>query len=314
MDYFSLINIPVEIISFESGLSLHQDLSGELEADFVDSVKQFGILRPPLVRQRLAGGYEVVCGARRLKAARDIRNQAATSCLLLKTGLETSDLLLLIIEDQKLSGPLSVIEKARYWQLCRQMLDKQHLHNLLSAALGSRGYLERLLPLLGLEQPIRNDIHNGLISDHTGRELLSLNAPDRMALHQLFRKLVLNHNKQRRVIEMSHIIASQQECTFAELFSTWYPEYIDDSPIANPPQMTHLLLQDLAKRSAPMSFEAERRFTEQIAGLNLPPQCSLSHSKGFEQDTVTLSIDFGNFRKFILKWKEIQVYFSNEKA
>ncbi len=125
MDYFRIKNIPIKTISNESRLSLHQDLNGEPEADFIDSVKQFGILRPPLVQQRIDGGYDVICGAKRLSAARDILDQPAINCLLLGTGLEVTDLLLLIIEDQKLSGPLSPIEKARYCLLCRQMLDKQ---------------------------------------------------------------------------------------------------------------------------------------------------------------------------------------------
>ncbi len=78
--------------------------------------------------------------------------------------------------------------------------------------------------------------------------------------------------------------------------------------------MIHNFLQDLGKRSAPMSTEAEKLFSEQIAGLDLPPNCSLAHSKAFEQDRVTLSIDFRNFETFMLKWKEIQIYFSSDKA
>ncbi len=314
MGSLRLQNIPTKAVSDGGRWSLHQDLDRDPGGDFVESVKRFGIIRPVLVQEG-NDGYEVVCGIKRLRAAREILDQPAIDCLVINNGPEISDLLRLIIEDQKLSSPLSPIEKARCCLLCRQLLDAKSCHRLLSSALaGNQGNPDRLIPLLGLEQPIRSDIHRGAISEQTARELLSLKAPDRLVLHRLFRKLSPNHNKQRRIIEMSHIIAAQKEFSFVELFSTSYPEYIDDRPADNPPQMIHNLLQDLGRRSAPMSTEAEKRFSERIAALDLPPYCSVSHSKGFEQDNVTLNVHFSTFEAFDLKWQEIKRYFSDDKA
>ncbi|MBE0585067.1 MAG: ParB/RepB/Spo0J family partition protein, partial [Desulfofustis sp.] len=109
MGSLRLKNIPTKALRAEGRWSLHQDLDRDSEADFFESVKQFGIIRPVLVQEE-KDGYEVVCGIKRLRAARDILAQAAIDCLVIPAGLEVPDLLRLIIEDQKLSGPLSPIE------------------------------------------------------------------------------------------------------------------------------------------------------------------------------------------------------------
>ena len=308
MESFILQSIQVRTLSSEKRWSLHQDLAQDLEPDFIESVKLFGIIHPPLVQEQENGVFEVICGVKRLRASIDILQQTAIDCLVLEPSLPASDVLLLVIEEQKLSGSLSPIEKARAGLLCLQILENDKARQIASTVLGSKGHLERLGKLLDLEQPILKAIHAGRISEQTGRELLSLSITDRLLLQRLFERFTLNHNKQRRIIDMGRIINARNKCTFIELFSTWYPEYINDEPMANLPQATNHLLQDLGKRSSPMLTESENQFKNQLAALGLPPSCSLSHSKAFEQDKITLNVTFANVEEFVVKWSEIKNY------
>jgi len=309
MKYFQLLNIQTSLLNKSTTWSLHQDLSHDPDPEFVSSVKQFGILRPPLVQMLANGEYQLVCGAMRLWAATEILGRTSVDCLVFDHSLPATDLLALIIEDQKLSGPLTPIEKARAGLLCRQMLGRDSGKLMVSSGLGSKGMITRLIELLDLEKPIRNTIHAGRISEQTGRELLLLAAGDRLLLHRLFQKLQLNHNKQKRVIDLGRIVITQNRSTFEEFFSTQYPEHVNDTVIANLPQATNHLLQDLTRRSTPLLTESAKLFDNQVARLDLPHFCSLSHSKSFEQDKINLNIEFENYGDFIRKWSEIKSYF-----
>jgi hypothetical protein len=53
-------------------------------------------------------------------------------------------------------------------------------------------------------------------------------------------------------------------------------------------------------------MRAEERFYERLKMMNLPAHCRLTHSPYFEQDTVTLEIDFFRFEDFENRWEEIK--------
>jgi ParB-like chromosome segregation protein Spo0J len=309
MENFQLLNLLTGAINTSTPWSLHQDLSREPDPDFVSSVKQFGIIRPPLVQILANGEYQLVCGAMRLWAVTEMLGRTRIDCLVLDHSFSAPDLLALIIEDQKLSGSLSPIEKARAGLLCKQMLGSDGDKLIVSSGLGSTGMINRLIKLLDLEKPIRNTIHAGRISEQTGRELQALTAGDRLLLHRLFQKLQLNHNKQKRIIDLGRIVTTQNRSTFKEFFSTQYPELLDDTVIDNLPQTTNHLLQDLTRRSSPLLNESAELFDNQVARLDLPHFCSLAHSKSFEQDKINLNIEFENLDAFIRKWSKIKNYF-----
>ena len=82
------------------------------------------------------------------------------------------ELLAVLIEDQLLDGPLSVIMSARLVRLMETLITKELRISLLNDyQLSSYGQLQRLLPLLSLEEELRNALHNGLISDKVGPSL-----------------------------------------------------------------------------------------------------------------------------------------------
>lgn len=297
------------LLTLERGkYSLHQDLSRELPVDFITSIKRFGVLHPPLVSKNNKG-YTVVCGCRRIQALSEIGGITAVACRVIEQS-GPSDLLAVILEDQQLYGPLSVIMITRFYKLVDSLVPKSSGKKLFGQFnIGSYDHIRRYLPLLKLEQPIIDDIHLGRISDKVALFLCSITPQDRIFLCNLFRRLSLNKNRQRRLLEMARIIIAQRGGTYRTLFEKEYPDVLDTHDQSNIPQRVAQLFRVLHEASHPLSCEAEQNFKIMTANLNLPARCTLSHSHSFETDSVTLSIDFETFNQMVESWARIKHHF-----
>jgi hypothetical protein len=250
----------------------------------------------------------IVCGSRRVRILREISAGVEIGCLLVDSDLHTSDLLQLIVTDQLAGGPLTAIETARFIRLCKTWSPEQ-AEKIIESATGVSGddRCAKYLALLDLEQPVKEAVHVGLISFQVASTLSSMTQSERLFLTDLFARLSLNKNKQRRLIDLAQIIAAADKCSLETLLAGDYPE-LNQPRLDNIPQATNRLLQDLYERSHPLSSAAQKQFLKQSAALDLPRNCSLSHSPAFEQEWVRLSIEFGRFNEFLKSWEKIKVY------
>jgi ParB/RepB/Spo0J family partition protein len=287
--------------------SLHQDLSEVLDPNFVDSIRKFGLLHPPIIRKS-SDSYELICGARRVEAVKRIAEQQDIHCLVLDQSISEVEILLLVTEEQHLHAPLTPIESARLITLCSQFCAHSETASILIySKTNTRNEFQRnkIVKLLELEEPIRTNIHTGVISLKTAFALAEMSRSDRLTLYDIFIKLALNSNKQRRIIDLCMIIATSQQYSISEFLSVTYPE-LQQKTIDNVPQSVNRLLHDLYKCSHPLSSHVEKQFAEKIKKLRLPQSCSLSHSPAFEQDSVTLGIEFKTIDELTRIWPKIK--------
>jgi hypothetical protein len=255
-----------------------------------------------------AGTFEIISGARRMRILREIGAGAEIGSLLIAGDLKTSDLLQLLVTEQLTGGLLTAIETARFIKLCKTWCPKQ-AGKIIQSATGISGNSRwaQYLTLLDLEPAVKEAVHRGLISPHIASSLSSMPQSDRLFLTDLFAKLSLNKNKQRRLIDLAQIVAAADNCSLQTLLTRDYPE-LKQPRLDNIPQTTSRLLQDLYERSHPLSSAAQKQFLRQSAALDLPRNCSLSHSPAFEQEWVRLSIEFGQFDDFVNIWEKIKVH------
>ena len=88
--------------------------------ELAESIRQYGVLQPLTVR-RLAGGYELVAGERRLRAAR-LAGLSGVTCLLADEGEDSSGMLALVENLQR--RDLDYIEEAEGLQ---KLMQQYHL-------------------------------------------------------------------------------------------------------------------------------------------------------------------------------------------
>lgn len=298
--------LPINSILQKRQWSLHQDIASESDDQLIGSIGRLGLLRPPIVRLG-QDGYELICGVRRLDALRRLSHPPSSiGCSVLSEQAQPEDILFLVAEDQIQTGPLSPIEAARFINLVNEQC-KQPNQELLNLAITTTSTTQRnrLLSLLKLEEPVRTSIHHGKISIKTGLNFFSLPTSERLFIHDLFIRLSLNANKQRRFLELMQIITGVEGCTVVNFITNHFPELCKE-PIGNIPQQTTYLMKRLYEHSHPGISLAKEEFVKRVAKMNLPKNCRVSPSPAFEKDRVTLEVDFDDFRAFSEAWQKMK--------
>jgi ParB family chromosome partitioning protein len=153
----------------------------------VESVRQYGLLQPILVRpvSGLPDAYEIVAGERRWRAAQ--KAQLHEVPVVIRT-LDDLDTLQLALVENLQRADLSPVDEAQGYR--RLMADFNQTHEEIAHTMGrSRPHIVNTLRLLDLPESIRDMIRNGEITAGHGRQLLTFPDPEAMAARVVSEKL-----------------------------------------------------------------------------------------------------------------------------
>ena len=138
------------------------------------SIRAQGILQPLLVRPDGDGGYELVAGERRLRAARLAGLREVP--IVVREVSDRESLELALIENIQ-RDDLSPLEEAAAYQ--RLLDDFGHTQEEIAARVGkSRPAIANALRLLRLPEPIKRELARGRLTAGHARVLLSLDTAD----------------------------------------------------------------------------------------------------------------------------------------
>ena len=153
----------------------------------VDSVKQYGLLQPVLVRP-VSGEpdrYEIVAGERRWRAAQ--KAQLHEVPVVIRT-LDDLDALQLALVENLQRADLSPVDEAQGYR--RLMADFNQTHEEIAHTMGrSRPHIVNTLRLLDLPEGVRDMIRSGEITAGHGRQLLTFPDSEAMAARVVSEKL-----------------------------------------------------------------------------------------------------------------------------
>lgn len=145
-------------------------------AELADSISQHGILQPLLVRPFLDGGYQIVAGERRFRAA---RMAGLTEVPVVIRDLSDSETMQLALIENLQREDLTPVEEARGY---KQLMDNYNLkqEDIARVVGKSRPAIANSLRLLSLPDDILELISEGKLSAGHGRTLLSFKNPVEM--------------------------------------------------------------------------------------------------------------------------------------
>ena len=142
----------------------------EAMAELVASIKEIGILQPPVVRQTSPGRYELIMGERRFRAAK-LAGLRSIPVIIRQTP-DNELLREAIIENIHRSQLNPLEEAAAYTQLLQ---DFNCTHDELAQKLGrSRPLISNTMRLLNLPASVQSRVASGIISAGHARALLGL--------------------------------------------------------------------------------------------------------------------------------------------
>jgi len=168
----------------------------EAMAELVASIKEIGILQPPVVRQTSPGRYELVMGERRFRAAK-LAGLRSIPVIIRQTP-DNELLREAIIENIHRSQLNPLEEAAAYTQLLQ---DFNCTHDELAHKLGrSRPLISNTMRLLNLPASVQSRVASGVISAGHARALLGLS--NEAQIDQLAKRIVAEGLSVRAVEEI----------------------------------------------------------------------------------------------------------------
>lgn len=160
------------------------------------SIKEVGILQPPVVREVSGGRYELIMGERRYRAAKAVGLK--TIPVIIRQTPDNELLREALIENIHRSQLNPLEEGAAYAQL---LSDFNCTHEELATKLGrSRPHLSNTMRLLSLPPTVQNRVALGIISAGHARALLGLT--DATEIEKLANRIVAENLSVRSVEEI----------------------------------------------------------------------------------------------------------------
>ena len=175
-DIRSLRHVPIELL-FANPNNPRKTFAEEDLESLAASLKQRGLLQPLVVRPRVVGGYEIVAGERRWRAAQ--RAGLHELPVLIRELDDKTTLEIALIENIQ-RADLNALEEARAY---RQLIEQYgHTQQALADAVGkSRSHVANTMRLLTLPEETLKKIEDGRITAGHARTLIVSTAPDALA-------------------------------------------------------------------------------------------------------------------------------------
>jgi ParB family chromosome partitioning protein len=171
----TLAEVPIDSIS-PNPRQPRQAFDEESLAELTHSIKEVGLLQPPVVRQTGANRYELVMGERRWRAC--LAAGFATMPVIIKQTGDDALLLDALLENLHRSQLNPLEEGAAYDQLLK---DFGCTHEELASRIGrSRPQISNTIRLLKLPASVQRKVAAGVLSAGHARAILGLIDPDAM--------------------------------------------------------------------------------------------------------------------------------------
>lgn len=182
----------------------HMDKESLME--LAESIKAQGVMQPVLVRPVSAGGYEIIAGERRWRAAQ-IAGLSEVPALIREVPDEAALAMALIENIQREN--LNPLEEAMGIQ--RLIKEFGMTHQAASQALGSsRSAVSNLLRLLNLPGPVQELLMQGKIDMGHGRALLSLPAAKQIETANIVARKQLSVRETERLVHRAERTIAKQ--------------------------------------------------------------------------------------------------------
>jgi ParB family chromosome partitioning protein len=155
----------------------------EATSGLASSIRQQGLLQPVVVRPRVAGGYELIAGERRWRAAREA---GITELPALVRDADDRDTLLLALVENVAREQLSPVEEARAYAALVDEFDLS-LADLAERVGRSKSSVSNRLRLLELPEEVLWMVARGDLTEGHARAVLAL--PDHDARKKLAKRI-----------------------------------------------------------------------------------------------------------------------------
>ncbi|MBW2328389.1 MAG: hypothetical protein JRF04_02025 [Deltaproteobacteria bacterium] len=272
-----------------------------------ESIDTFGILHPPLLLELDTNNYIVLSGRKRIQISAEEVDSLITaiviSCRYINKPLVIFSTLL---QHRLIGSPLGIIEQSIFFKKAMACLPTEEIIRFLPMM----GYKEKLhiprdiISLLELHPSAQLGLHKGVLSLRAGKKLLLFPSEDQRVLAELINELQLGGSKQQKLINLVLELTKRSRISTDELLYRWREKEKDKQH--NGPQKVTSLLSWLQRKCSPRSVAEEDNFKKFSRQFELPAGVRISHTLSFEDERVTLSVEFSSRKILEKQWPQIR--------
>ncbi len=260
----------------------------------IESIREVGLINPPIVRENSSGRMEIVAGYRRIETLKSL-GRPEIPCRILHAATSRLECVLLNLYDNLAIRTFNDVEKSMILNRLRRFVPQEELLERYMPLLNLRPRLSLLTyysALEDLETCVKAGIAQKSLSPQTVRALQVKHHDVRMVMMEWISMLSFNFNQQKQFIEYTEDICIRDRIDV--------PDLLQDAPLAkivleqdmNPPQKAKLVLEYLRNRRFPRLSRAEKFFQNRVSRIKLPKGVNIRHPPHFEGSDYHLEIAF----------------------
>ncbi len=289
---------------FQDILLRHIDLQDHPFTGFVPaefdilkaSLSEVGLLSPPWLRRRADGLWQVVAGLKRLQAALALNWQKVLAFTLADNSPD-SLCLLISLYDNACRRSLSPLEQAHYAARLLAHYDRSTVIQRFLPLLGlpaAAVYLDRLLALASLEEPLQLLVQQGRLALPAAARLAAWQPQDRLAAVPFFQLLPLSQSKQEELLAGLALLARREGGNPRDFLIREEFQRLLGNPALNPQDKAQAVRRQLRLWLQPRLSAAEASFTSLLKrlGLKQHPRRRLYPPPAFEGPDFYLELAF----------------------
>lgn len=299
--------VPIPAIDLRDTTYLLSPAAESPDAALRESIRAHGILFPPLLLETQPDHFIIVSGRKRILAAVEVTKTDTLPCLVVPAGSSALSIYALFLEHALIGGRLTAAQQTAFFagMLCSCSIEEALP---LFEKLGhppNRHQLERLLTLRDLSVSALSGLHDGILSYNSALKMVRLSAGDQGTLMDIIIRMRLGGSKQQKIIELSTELIMRKNKDLRTILHPFFSRQEPEQP-ENIPQQAAALLKWLHSENFPRSSGAEREFSKIVRRLELPPNVRVLHTPAFEDDGVTLCLDFPDPDSMREAWTRIR--------
>jgi ParB family chromosome partitioning protein len=262
-----------------------------------ESIRNVGVINPPLVSRREKGGFDVVSGYRRILALKALGEPKAL-CKDVTSALPSPrERFFANFYENLAARKFNEIEKAMVLDKLQRYVTKEEILNSFMPLLSLPSHedtFELYLKFITSEQDFQLAVAAEELSLKGAKALFELDRGSRQVLFQWISSLKLNFNQQINLVEYARDIAKREHMSISQVLSEEPFLKIMKNTQWNNPQKAKKMLEALRIRRYPRLTRARQVIESTLSTISLPPRVQIRYDPNLEEPNYHLEVEFKN--------------------
>jgi len=263
------------------------------------SIREVGLLSPPLLRVAGSDKFIIISGFKRISACRDL-GLDAIDARIAGEGVSDLDCCRMAIADNAGNRALNAVEQSAAVLKLSAFFGDDRTLSLEARKAGldvNPELVKKLKKLTTLHAEMMAPIASGALPLTIALELGSLDRNPALAFLNLFETLKPTLNHQKEMLTLSREISAAGRIPIIQVIGGVTADIMMDESLDRP-QKIQKIRNNLQRLRYPEMMRFEKQFQERLMRLNLPEGIRLLPPANFEGTRFTLSLTFQDISQF----------------